>query len=343
MAILLTSFDSLEPLHGGPDARGAALHDFSTNANACGPCPAVRLALQQTDASRYPDARYTALCGRLARFHGVDPGRIVIAASASEFITRITAAVAHHSGRRAWLPRHSYGDYLRAADAWGLAVQREPAPAAGVELVWCCEPSSPLGQAQGGLAALIDGLPLQAACVLDLAYEPLRLDGRLELSAGQKDRVWQLWTPNKALGWTGIRAAYAIAPMGASDMAARLGRLAPSWPLGAHGVALLAAWAGAEAQDWLKRSLDALRAWKLEQQAVCASLGWICLPSVANYFCARPDVPYADRAAALRDAGIQLRDASSFGLPGHVRLGVLPPVSQDALRAAWRAAPAASG
>ena len=24
--------------HGGPDALGAPVHDFSTNSNACGPC-----------------------------------------------------------------------------------------------------------------------------------------------------------------------------------------------------------------------------------------------------------------------------------------------------------------
>ena len=25
--------------HGGPDGQGAAPDDFSTNSNACGPCP----------------------------------------------------------------------------------------------------------------------------------------------------------------------------------------------------------------------------------------------------------------------------------------------------------------
>ncbi|MBT2304308.1 aminotransferase class I/II-fold pyridoxal phosphate-dependent enzyme [Variovorax paradoxus] len=329
----MTSVD--EAVHGGPDARGAARHDFSTNANTCGPCPSALVALQRTDASRYPDPRYTALREDLARFHGVDAGRIVIAASASEFIARITAAVAQQGGRGVWMPPHSYGDYQRAAAAWDFAsVLPDDA-----DLIWCCDPSSPLGQAQDGLQALIDApLPAQRTCVLDLAYEPLRLEGSLGLSPAQKDRVWQLWTPNKALGLTGIRAAYAIAPRDAGAMIARLGRLAPSWPLGAHGVALLAAWTGTEAQDWLRHSLDTLRAWKREQEALCAALGWTCLPSVANYFCARPDMPYAPRAAALRDAGIQLRDTRSFGLPDHVRLGVLPPASQSALQRAWPAA-----
>lgn len=38
--------------------------------------------------------------------------------------------------------------------------------------------------------------------------------------------------------------------------------------------------------------------------------------------------------AVLRQQGIKLRDATSFGLPGWFRLGVRPPESQQAL---WRA------
>jgi histidinol-phosphate aminotransferase len=327
-----------EALHGGPDARGAVPHDFSTNANACGPCPMAVQALAQADPSRYPDPRYTALREALGCFHGVAAERIVIAASASEFIARITAAVAQLGGRGVWLPRHAYGDYQRAAAAWGLDVRREPEAAAGTALAWCCDPSSPLGEAQPGLAALVDALEASGTCVLDLAYEPLRLEGRLELGAARRDRVWQLWTPNKALGLTGVRASYAIAPLEAAAMAERLGRLAPSWPLGAHGVALLEAWTLAETQDWLATSRDRLRGWKREQRALCTALGWSVLPSAANYFCAHPDVPYALLSPALREAGIQLRDARSFGLPGHVRLAVLPPASQAALAQAWQAA-----
>jgi histidinol-phosphate aminotransferase len=42
-----------------------------------------------------------------------------------------------------------------------------------------------------------------------------------------------------------------------------------------------------------------------------------------------------DGLARLREQGIKLRDATSFGLPGHVRLGVLSPEAQDALHNAW--------
>lgn len=40
------------PTHGGPDALGAPAHDFSTNANACGPCPEALAQVRAADATR---------------------------------------------------------------------------------------------------------------------------------------------------------------------------------------------------------------------------------------------------------------------------------------------------
>ncbi len=352
-------------VHGGPDARGAARYDFSTNSNACGPCPATLTAVQQADATRYPDPAYTALRARLAALHGVTPDRIVLAASASEFIHRITALAAQQGVRFVALPAHSYGDYAQAAQARGLQVLR-PAEAgwSAAGLHWACEPSSPLGRADPALTSWRNaGLPAalgkgwgggqqrwnqhsvaavknqpEPLRVLDCAYRPLRL--HTGCAWGLPDSgpaAWQLWTPNKALGLTGVRAAYAIAPPDAEVAIAALTALAPSWPVGAHGVALLASWVQPATQRWLADCLPVLRDWKAQQQVLCNDLGWTVLPdSQANYFCAQmhsPDGPSA--LLHLRRHGIQLRDCSSFGLPGHVRLGVLPPAAQSALRRAW--------
>jgi histidinol-phosphate aminotransferase len=313
-------------VHGGPDALGVPLYDFSTNANACGPCPQALQALRQADRSRYPDPAYTALCARLAAFHGVAAGRIVVAASASEFIHRITAFAARGGVRHAVLPAHGYGDYARAAAVWGL--ERGAGQPA---LHWACEPASPLGTADEALAHWADAP--DALHVIDRAYAPLRLEGA---ATEPPAHAWQLWTPNKALGLTGVRAAYAIAPDAAQ--AAAVQALAPSWPLGADGVALLQAWVEEGTQAWLAASLATLRDWKAAQLRLCASLGWGVVPgSLANYFTAR--LPAADVPAALqalRARGIKLRDCASFGLPGHVRLGVLAPSSQQALQQAWQ-------
>ena len=321
-------------VHGGPDAGGVPLFDFSTNSHACGPCPAALAAVQQADASRYPDASYAALRRQLAAFHGVDAQRVLLAGSASEFIFRITALAVQRGATAVWLPPHSYGDYAQAAQAWKLPVVAQPALA---QLRWACDPASPLGAAQPALGELLDPTAL---CVLDRAYEPLRLEGALALPDEALQNFWQLWTPNKALGLTGVRAAYVIAPPGSDEAVMQLDKLAPSWPVGAHGVAMLQAWTTPKVQTWLAASLATLREWKARQIALCEAMGWTCLPSAANFFCARPLLPHGMRLpqllAELRGQGIKLRDTTSFGLPGQVRMGVLAPAAQDALHNAWQ-------
>ncbi|OOG42978.1 aminotransferase class I/II-fold pyridoxal phosphate-dependent enzyme [Polaromonas sp. A23] len=320
--------------HGGADGEGVPLHDFSTNSNACGPCPQALLAVQQADASAYPDSSYTGLRAQLAAFHGVPAQQVLLAGSASEFIFRVTSLAAQRTGAAVWLPPYSYGDYAHAARAWKLPVVADPAQA---QLRWACDPSSPLGKGQAALDQLIDSAAL---CVLDRAYEPLRLGDAPAWRAEVLQQFWQLWTPNKALGLTGVRAAYVVAPPGSEDLVAQLESLAPSWPVGAHGVAMLQAWALPTVQAWLAGCLPVLHEWKSRQIALCEALGWTCLPSEANFFCAQPALPKGtslqDALVQLRRHGIKLRDTTSFGLPGHVRLGVMPPAAQDALHNAWQ-------
>lgn len=434
--------------HGGPDALGIPPHDFSTNANACGPCPAVLQALRQAPVHTYPDPACTALRQRLGRWHGVDAARIVIGASASELIFRLTAAMGmvgqgRQAGARApsahdplpdraglpsagtsplpppvvWVPRHAYGDYARAAHAHGLPVRvwdtvRDiPRDATGsgsgsascsLQLLWATEPSSPLGHTPEGLADAVHARPSHARqtvalqgvpgdspplWVLDRAYAPLRLSGTDPFASTALDAVWQLFSPNKALGMTGVRGAWLVAPAAClndsgslqAELFGRLQALAPSWPLGAHGEAMLMAWPEPAVQQWLALSLDTLRDWKAQLEEGLRRRGWTVLPSVSTFCCARPprsaleaalsmmrpsDMPTpanqvsdtpgpstpsrhtvrdahtpGERTqlallAVLRQQGIKLRDATSFGFPGWFRLGVRPPESQQAL---WRA------
>lgn len=325
-------------IHGGTDAMGSAAHDFSTNSNACGPCPDALAAVRAADATAYPDAGYIALRSALAKFHGVDAARVVLAASASEFIFRITAWAGQQRGRAAvWLPEHAYGDYAQAASAHGLA---RVSQAGDALLRWVCDPSSPRGQAHEGLNALVN--TPGGITILDRAYEPLRLEGALSLQGDALDAVWQLWTPNKALGLTGVRAAYAIAPRhdDGLSIAQALDQLCPSWPVAAHGVAMLHAWTQDATQRWLAGSLVQLREWKARQLALCESLGWTNEPSQANFFFATPVLPDGVALPAvltgLRLRGIKMRDTDSFGLPGGVRASVLAPAAQDALHNAWQ-------
>lgn len=324
-------------MHGGTDALGVPAHDFSTNRNACGTCPMAVKALQAAHVAQYPDPQYGALRVQLAAFHGVAVERILIGGSSSELIHRLTLHAVRSGAKSVQFPQHHYGDYLQAARVWRLALCRRIETAVAPMLSWACEPSSP----QGAMEDIWDAWqqpPAQKEWrVLDCAYRPLWLEG--EPPERDLDGVWQLWTPNKALGMTGVRAAYAIAPVqaAAAELQA-LNALAASWVVGSHGVAMLQAWVTDEVQQWLGHSLMTLRRWKAQQLALCEKLGWQVVPGhQANYFVARLPLPGLDAPlASLRAQGIKLRDCASFGLSGHVRLGVLPPVSQAALEQAWK-------
>jgi histidinol-phosphate aminotransferase len=225
--------------------------------------------------------------------------------------------------RQVWWPDRAYGDYRHAAEVAGLGRAAHPA-AAG--LVWCCEPASPTGDNEPWLGRLAE---LGGQVVLDAAYEPLRLSGERTLDARRLDRVWQLWTPNKALGLTGVRAAYALAPAQDRVEADALDSAAPSWVLGGEGVALLTAWTRPDVQAWRATSLDRLREWKRQQLAWLADRGWSIVPGHTPFFCVKP--PHPIDGAALRAAGLALRDASSLGMPGWWRMAVLPPAATAAL------------
>jgi histidinol-phosphate aminotransferase len=202
-------------------------------------------------------------------------------------------------------------------------------------LRWCADPSSPLGQDSSPPTDLEP-----CTTVLDAVYAPLHLEGSSAWSEANRDAVFQLVSPNKALGLPGVRAAYAIAPKGLDDIAIWCEALAaaePSWPIGAHGVALLEAWVDDSTQQWLAEQRPRLFDWKRALVQLLHAFGAEVLPSVTPFLCAR--LPAGVSPQTLRTCGIAVRDTGSFGLPGWVRLSAQPPASLDALRQALHELP----
>lgn len=327
--------------HGGPDSGPTILHDFSSNANPLGAPDNVVQAIQMADRQRYPDPDYRTLRESLALSLSTQAARVLPTAGSSEAIRRLTLAASLRGVRQVWVPQPGYGDYRAAAQALGLQVQgyatgdaliNALATHAGSSLVWLCEPCNPTGQslppsfwaALGSLRYQKTGLTL----ALDRAYEPLRLVGQDPVPAALAEQCWQLCSPNKALGLTGVRAGYALAP--ADDAHIHMNdfqALAPSWVVSAEGVAMLQAWHHPDTQAWLARSREALALWMSAQRTALARAGWHGEPSVVPFMLARP----AHAVGSLRAHGIKLRDASSFGLPGWVRLSAQAPHAQQAL------------
>jgi histidinol-phosphate aminotransferase len=324
-------------VHGGPDADGIAKFDFSTNGNAGGPLNSVAAAVAQADRTHYPDPDYLALREHLASYHRVRLDQVVLAGSASEFIDRFTRfAATYGATRRVRVPRPGYGDYRAAAMRHGLQVHdyrptEALMPASG-DLWWLTEPSSPTGRSHHAQLEqlILAARYVNATVVLDLAYQPLRLD-RIELPACAT-HAWQLWTPNKACGLTGIRGAYVLAPDADRSVAQPLSSHASSWILGADGVRMLSAFATEAAQLELDHAKILLAQWRGELAGILADAGWEVADrdSVTPFFVARPPPQFS--SAALRTRGIKVRDAESMGMPGWIRVAAQRPESLAALR-----------
>ena len=333
-------------LHGGADDGPPVQWDFSTNSNPLGPLATVAEAVAAAPRHAYPEPGYRALRERVAEAHGVSPTQVIPAGSAGEWIWRFTLALREAGGaRRVWLPAPGYAEYGAAARALGIECRpydpctAEPPDIAHGDLLWLCTPHNPTGTAPDAPTLttwIVQARSRGAEVALDLAYAPLRFDGAgLPHSATE---AWQLWSPNKACGLTGVRGAYALAPAHRLEAAESLRRFAPSWVLGADGVAMIEAFSGHEARQLLARQHGRHRDLRDSLAAALQSRGWVVNSSVVPFVLARPPAA-ADEAlrwhAAWRAQGLKLRDAASFGLPGWVRAAALPLAAQERLLDTW--------
>ena len=350
-------------IHGGPDAGPPITWDFSTNANAVPLPPAFRERLLDADRTRYPDPAYGDLRAHLARDAGTDAARIVPTSGSSEGIRRLTLAARLQGIGEIWVPMHAYADYAAAAAALRLRVRpfvpddaalpSTLADACGQApvLMWLCEPCNPTGVCVSpdrgdALMALARREPRRLVIALDRAYAPLRLSGQGGIAeADARALCWQCWSPNKALGLTGVRAGWIQAPLADEPaLLPAMRALAPSWVLSAEGVRMLTHWQDPDIQHWLATARRTLADWLAAQQGALASMGWQVRPTQVPFFLARPPAQLAEAwprvEADLRAQGIKLRDAASFGLPGLLRLRAHTPPAQRALLgalASWRA------
>ncbi len=324
--------DSLLPIHGGTDAGVEPIHDFSSNANCLAPCRPVLDAVRKADVSRYPDPHYTRLREWLAAHHGTTAEHVVVGAGASELILRL---IRHFPGAVQQIAP-TFSEYARGAalsrrelisvDSMPrfLEAQRRH-PGVG----FLCWPNNPTGALYP--LDFIEAAAATGPLVLDLAYAPLcELNMRaLEQAA---TRAYRLYSPNKSFGLTGVRGAYLIAPRPEPDLVAQ----APSWVIGRDAVAMLEAATGPAALHWLAQALPRLHRWRARLTARLGELGLEVQESPASFVLA--EVGNGSQVSQrLRERGIRVRDATSFGLPRWIRVSAQRPRAQrvliDALRA----------
>lgn len=338
--------------HGGPNLAalrraGVAyeeLLDFSTNVNPFGPAPSVDAAWRGVDVSNYPDASALHLRETLATRNEVAPDHLLTGAGASQLIW-LTAQGLLAPGDSCLIVGPTYGEYRRAAEAREARVSelRLPLPAEQVsveaisdalaverpDLVFLCNPNNPTGWHLDG-AELAQ---LAAACapgllIVDEAYRAFLLGPAFAPPPAENALLLRSMT--KEYGLPGLRLGYLL---GAPNLVARVAALQPPWSV--SGPAQAAGLAALADEDHLRWSLveTARAAARLKQEL--RELGLAIVPSPMHYFLVK--VGEAARwRRELMAHGCLVRDATSFGLVTHLRIGARRPSDNELLVAAWR-------
>jgi len=345
--------DVAPSVHGAVDpaalrAEGvdpAALTDFSSNQSPLGAAPGVAAAVASAVVDAYPDPHATELTARLAERHGVDPAQVVCGNGSTELI-RLVAQLALAPGDVAVSLAPSFGEcevatrlagarleevrLVHAGDGAGFFCD-EPALGAALDahrprLCWLCSPNNPTGAALPAalIAALVAGFPA-TLFVLDEAYCDLLPEPQWQADLLAAGNLLVLHSMTKYWGLAGLRLGHAVA---APALAAALRAAAPPWSVNAAaqaaGVAALAD------LDHHRRSVDLLTGERERLVAGLRARGWVTEPTTAGFFLIHVgDAPAARRA--LLAQGCLVRDCTSFGLPGHVRVSPRHPAQNDLL------------
>jgi histidinol-phosphate/aromatic aminotransferase/cobyric acid decarboxylase-like protein len=350
--------------HGGPEddevralvaalrATGRAVIDFSVNLNPYGPAPEMVDAIRAAAPAPYPDPTARPAREALAAASGCDPARVVVGPGAAELLWTAARALIE-PGQVALVVEPTFSEVRHAVEAargqvrvWRTRPERDFAPdgpaiaaearRSAARLVCLGNPNNPTGAAwtPAALTALTRALLPGTTVISDESFLSLS-EAHADGAAPLPESIVRVRSLTKDHAIAGVRAGYLIASEG---VAALLERQRPPWSVSAsaQAAALASTRLGAFVADSRARVLADRRA----LEVALVRLGFTPLPSTTCFSLVAVPPPLSARELRRRllgDHGILVRDCTSFGLPGHVRLAARPAGDRAALIAALAA------
>ena len=292
--------------HGGDGAAvarqlgldPAAMLDLSASLNPLAPDVAALVRrLDDTAVGTYPDAGPATQA--LAEAMGVAADRLLLTNGGAEAIALVAAE--HPVGT---VPEPAFSLYRRHL------VEADAADHDQRALVWSANPTSPWGEIAP---------PDQAADVWDEAFWPLATGSWTRGDAG----AYRIGSLTKLWACPGLRLGFVIAPT--PDQRDALLARQPRWSVNGLAIGVLPELLAATDLARWQRGIADLRSDLAELWRGC---GFVVHESSANWV-------LVEDAARLRlpmaRAGVLVRDCSSFGLPGMIRVAVPGPHGIEAV------------
>ncbi len=302
---------------------------LSSNENPFGPSPAAVEAIEAhaSQAHTYPKTVHVDLVAAIADRWELDPAQVWLGAGGDGVLDYLARAMLE-PGNAVLVPEPGFAYYgMSARYAHGevttYALEKdtdfEQSVASilksydGQRIVYVTSPHNPTGSelSLAAIRELAAETDTETLVLVDEAYAEFsdRPSARELLDA--RDDVVALRTFSKAYGLAGLRLGYGLVPEEWADAYERV-----NTPFAASTLACHAGLAALEDDDHVTRTVETVR-WAREYlREELAVRTW---PSGGNFVLA--DVGDAtDVATAARREGVIVRDCSSFGLSGCVRI-----------------------
>lgn len=312
---------------------------LASNENPLGASPLARAAAERVLARLgvYPDGNGYRLKRVLADRLGVAPEQIVLG-NGSNDVLDLLARVFLRPGTEAVYSQHAFAVYrlvTRAVDAEGIEVPARDyghdldamlaAVGPRTRLVFIANPNNPTGTWLGGerLRAFLAALPPGVVAVVDEAYfeyvtEPDYPDASRWLAEFPHLVVTRSFS--KAYGLAALRVGYGLCHAAVADLLNRVRQ-----PFNVNAVALAAAEAALQDEDFVAESRRVNREGLELMTAECRRLGLDCIPSVGNFLAIDVGGEAAPVYEALLREGVIVRPIAGYGLPQHLRVTIGTP------------------
>ncbi|AKS41697.1 histidinol-phosphate transaminase [Wenzhouxiangella marina] len=315
---------------------------LASNENPLGASPRALEAIrgELDDLWLYPDANGFELKQALARKHSVDPSCITLGNGSNDVLVFL-AQVFLQPGLEAVFSQYCFAVYPIATQMVGATARVAPALQADhpmalghdlralyervgpdTRLVFVANPNNPTGTWLDGarLKDFVASLPPHVICVVDEAYTEYAESDRLGDAS-----TWLEECPNlvvtrtfsKAYGLAGLRVGYALSNPGVADL---LNRVRPAFNV--NSLALTAARAALEDQDFIDRSRRLNSAGLIQLGEGLRELGATTIPSAANFILAGFERSGAALNEALLREGVIVRPVGNYGLDNYLRITI---------------------
>jgi len=342
--------------HGGlvdDELAGAGLRadevlDLSVNVNPYGPCPSVQRAIAEAAIDRYPDPSASRARRALGEFLFAKSDRIALGNGAVDLLWLLARACLRPSDR-VMTVEPTFSEMARAARQVGAVLLAHRTSArddfaldlgtldahledARPRLLYLCSPSNPAGAyvPLRDIEELAHRHP-DTLFVCDVSF--LSLSARYTADERRSDRLVWVCSLTKDHALPGLRVGYALAP---AHIAARLEAERPPWSVNALAQAAAMAVTTSDARRFVDESRACLLHDRAYLEAALAACGCDLRVHPSDTVYCLVDLGPARAATELRRRllvghRVLVRDASSFGLPHHVRVAARPRRDVDRL------------